>query len=802
MKARSHRILRTVVAVSIAAFALLGYASNQVFDGDEFAGLVSRSLEDADVRELLANKAVDVAVDASDADAALAAALPDEVALVATPAIELVKPTVADAGASLLGNDTVQLSIEKAVRSAHRQTVNAVLAEEDVPVVINTRPLLTVVAEEIGGDAGARAVVGLNLPESATQIDLGQNSSGIWALLRLVPVLAGVAFVVLIAAVIAYFWTAERGERLDAMRRLGPSILWAGVVLLVLGAVAVFVAAIVIEIALSPGEALTFSSIRIGGVSSAGGVALAEALLGPLLALGRRTIINGLLVIGLAHLFGDTEVATAIRRSFRERDIEPTRSAMLADLPSRIGRTRRAVWSALGLAIIGWPSATLRFVLTATVVAAVVLFGLALIASERGLFERLRELAAVGYRPATDQTERTERATTLRTRAGVVAAAAAFVWPSFSADALAWLIVPVAIVMAGLHHWELRKTEQAIEVVHVADDAEQARSWRWAGGLGLGVVAIGVLAATAGATTAPSAALEAGAPEVCNGHADLCDRHLDDVAIAGTHNSMSAASLGWELANHESAIPAQLDGGIRALLIDVQRWSGAENLDEFANDPEALEIAQQALAGADAPEDGLWMCHKLCQLGGTPFRDFVADLRAFLDTNPDEVVIVVIQDEAPAADIVAALAAGGLDEFALRHELGTPWPTLGEMIQDDTRVLFLAENEVPPDVGWYQLAFEGNVSETDFSYAVIEDFECAANRGGDDGELFMINHWVETGLPVPDEADAVNSESVLLDRVAGCESERSRGPGIIAVNFWERGDLFGVVDQLNGLTGE
>ncbi|MDC1390036.1 hypothetical protein N8342_09350 [Acidimicrobiales bacterium] len=61
-----------------------------------------------------------------------------------------------------------------------------------------------------------------------------------------------------------------------------------------------------------------------------------------------------------------------------------------------------------------------------------------------------------------------------------------------------------------------------------------------------------------------------------------------------------------------------------------------------------------------------------------------------------------------------------------------------------------------------------------------------------------INHWVETGLPVPAEADRVNAIAVLRSRVDECQTERGRGPGIIAVNFWERGDLLEIVDELNG----
>ena len=39
--------------------------------------------------------------------------------------------------------------------------------------------------------------------------------------------------------------------------------------------------------------------------------------------------------------------------------------------------------------------------------------------------------------------------------------------------------------------------------------------------------------------------------------------------LAGAHNAMSAADLGWKIPNQTLAIPDQLRGGIRALLINT-----------------------------------------------------------------------------------------------------------------------------------------------------------------------------------------------------------------------------------------
>ena len=55
----------------------------------------------------------------------------------------------------------------------------------------------------------------------------------------------------------------------------------------------------------------------------------------------------------------------------------------------------------------------------------------------------------------------------------------------------------------------------------------------------------------------------------CNGSPSLCDRRLDEVVFATTHNSMGDAEGGWMFPNQSAGVRRQLEDGIRAFLIDV-----------------------------------------------------------------------------------------------------------------------------------------------------------------------------------------------------------------------------------------
>ena len=88
----------------------------------------------------------------------------------------------------------------------------------------------------------------------------------------------------------------------------------------------------------------------------------------------------------------------------------------------------------------------------------------------------------------------------------------------------------------------------------------------------------------------------------CNGLVGLCDRRLDQVALAGTHNSMSSsAEPGWFLAEQRLPISGQLADGVRALMLDV--YPGYVSEGRVRTDLRAPTTA--AAAAADVTEEGL-----------------------------------------------------------------------------------------------------------------------------------------------------------------------------------------------------
>ena len=335
------------------------------------------------------------------------------------------------------------------------------------------------------------------------------------------------------------------------------------------------------------------------------------------------------------------------------------------------------------------------------------------------------------------------------------------------------------------------------------------------------VVLVGAFFASGGTTTA------APAKGGCNGHSELCERPLDEVALVTTHNSMSVPLPGWYSSMQERPIGDQLHDGVRGLQIDTHYADRLPNgrVRTYFGSPQQLRkqakhdgVSENAVAAAlrlrdrlgykGEGERGMYLCHSFCELGATRLDSVLDDLHTFLVANPGAVVVVINQDYVSPEDFVDAVKDAGVAEFAYTGPVSGPWPTLREMVDSGKRVVFLAENEAG-GAPWYRLAYDGITEETPYAFSKVRQLtnpanlakSCAANRGSAGSPIFLVNHWITTDpLPLPSQATAVNAYDPLLKRARDCQRIRKHVPNLVAVNFYLRGDVFRVVDTLNGIS--
>jgi hypothetical protein len=417
----------------------------------------------------------------------------------------------------------------------------------------------------------------------------------------------------------------------------------------------------------------------------------------------------------------------------------------------------------------------------------------------------------------------------------IAAGLVATVWPTVTAELIVRLLAFVAFVFGAAGLLDLVGSYQWGTIVNPRTRAAARRAAF--GGITVACCLIGVLLigglALIGALQAPSLD-RADIDEVgCNGHIELCDVAVNDVAFFGAHNAMAGSREdGWFFRNQIGGLNSQLNGGVRAFMLDlhygVRTGNGVRTV--FRNSEEesaAIEAAGQVAdptdqdefddavdligQGVPAGEPEVYLCHVACELGATRAEEAFRTIDDYLRSHPTEVVILILEDHVAPEDAVRALDRAGLDENAYTWEpdpdsdsnSNSDWPTLREMINSGNNVLVLVENEggATDAPAWYHDAYDGELlQDTPYRFETISDFSCELERGSPDAPLFLINHWVSVAPPSPVVAERVNRRSVLDGRVAECDGGRGR-PNIIAVDFFDRGDVRAYVDELNGVTG-
>ncbi len=457
-----------------------------------------------------------------------------------------------------------------------------------------------------------------------------------------------------------------------------------------------------------------------------------------------------------------------------------------------------AAWAALTVGIRGW-ALTLAVVGTVTAASAHSLFGRMTVA------EALTGAWRFAQTPPRGVWGSLARSVVL-----VAVGGAAVVYPR---EAVEWMMLAAGGACAFVGVREALALLQGSHGSAVQGAAAGAR------GAGLRRVAVIGLATTLLAGGAillmrPAQPVVVKAAGFCNGSAALCDRRLDQVTFAGTHNAMSAADVpGWMFPQHERGISSQLADGVRAFLFDVHygRPAGTAvvtDLDaetasrqkiEEAVGPEGVDAAlriRNRFAGGDLGPRGLYLCHGFCELGAQPLVPWLSTLADFLVQNPDEVVVLVVEDYVTPEDLAREFEKAGLSGLVYRGGRQAPWPTLRALVDGGQRVVVMTESG-RPGVDWLLPAFEV-MQETPYKFKKPADMSCAVHRGGTGGSLFLINNWIDTTPnPKPSNAAIVNTYEALLARARRCEAERGLKPTVLAVDFYRTGDLTKVVGDLN-----
>jgi outer membrane protein assembly factor BamB len=283
-------------------------------------------------------------------------------------------------------------------------------------------------------------------------------------------------------------------------------------------------------------------------------------------------------------------------------------------------------------------------------------------------------------------------------------------------------------------------------------------------------------------------------------------RRFDRCCWLGTHNAYASYADGWWYAQQTASIPAQLDAGVRMLMVDI--WSCSNQV-------------VYAHGGCNA-------AYLICPF--TPWKlwqDSLAEIRDWLRRNPREIVTMVLEQRVGSATAIqAVIAASGIADlifWADRVNVGPNgswnvatqgWPSLAWMLAAGKRfVIFSDWGRGSPYSGNDGLPFV-------WQWAVENDYGNASRDGRCNNRaesqsidrnppaLFILNCNSTLSLnlkPDPDLPwtlfDELNDCATVMGIVDGCLGlHGNRLPNFVAVDFFDFGGNGGprrAVDEIN-----
>eukprot|EP00578_Thalassiosira_sp_NH16_P002080 CAMPEP_0181133622 /NCGR_PEP_ID=MMETSP1071-20121207/31625_1 /TAXON_ID=35127 /ORGANISM="Thalassiosira sp., Strain NH16" /LENGTH=345 /DNA_ID=CAMNT_0023220031 /DNA_START=298 /DNA_END=1335 /DNA_ORIENTATION=- len=273
----------------------------------------------------------------------------------------------------------------------------------------------------------------------------------------------------------------------------------------------------------------------------------------------------------------------------------------------------------------------------------------------------------------------------------------------------------------------------------------------------------------------------------CNGLRSNCDLPVNEATFAMVHNAHSS--------KEDLLLEGALVAGYRGLMLDSCICDGSlgEKVNNF-------------LKGQETGENYLGFCHVSCDAGVRDPTKVFANIKTFLEVNPNEVLIIEFEvRDSSLSQLHAAIDDSGLDDHIYRStsDDSQSWPTLQELIDADTRLLLFAHGDGMKSCSQIRCP-EGIFYTFDHFQETEWDDVRTCRLNGENNEVwakgdgfFLMNHWKnneKTELPSKSNAEEINTFEELTYRFGECEG---RVPNVVSVDFWGVGDVLEFVREAN-----
>ena len=289
----------------------------------------------------------------------------------------------------------------------------------------------------------------------------------------------------------------------------------------------------------------------------------------------------------------------------------------------------------------------------------------------------------------------------------------------------------------------------------------------------------------------------------CNNSPDLCSKSYSEITHLGAHDSPFVRDklIGLPISGDQYyGSTVQLAAGVRMLTAQIHKLGSSWHL-----------------------------CHTSCDLlDAGLLSDWLGEIRTWMDTNPDDVVslLLVNSDNATPSQLAHEFSTSGITKYAYQPPSvtapPTTWPTLQSLISGNTRLMtFIAglDTSTIDSTNSYLMdeftfIFENpydNTSPTsstcvpDRPLAVKGNTQSAVSSGRMPLMKHFLYHKLILGVEIPDVKDVATANAPsggtgnLGSSASDCKNAYGKAPTFIVVDFFDQGPAIASVDNLNGI---
>ena len=235
----------------------------------------------------------------------------------------------------------------------------------------------------------------------------------------------------------------------------------------------------------------------------------------------------------------------------------------------------------------------------------------------------------------------------------------------------------------------------------------------------------------------------------CNNYPEFCNRKYSNITQVCAHNS-AFSKKNNAASNQVYSITEQLDDGIRMLQGETH-WVN----------------------------ETVYNCHTSCHLlnAGT-WQSSLETLVSWLKNHPYDVVtwLIVNSDYVSVEKYTSAVIDSGLSEYVYTPQYvpqhRDQWPTLGEMILSNKRVVLFMDYNANQTAVPYILDEFSHIWETPFS-PTNQSFPCTQQRPpglpdkqANDTYMYLANHNLNTAVDLSALTGGSSSETILIPNYA------------------------------------